>query len=120
MAQQQDQQYQVVKTEPVNKFGIFDKTQKDIQELRTQNGFINAEIVGMKARVDRVETSIAAVNETISNTGLQIFSGEVGSLSILLICSLLAIGISSYFQYQIAKLKKVIKTKIDNDELNND
>lgn len=96
---------QTAKTEPVNnevRFGFLDKTQKDIQELRTQQGLINAEVTGIKARVDKVETSIAVVSSQANSW----FTGDVGYISIVGAIVLLSIMITSYFQYQIAQIKK--------------
>lgn len=97
---------QTVKTEAVNntQYGIFDKSYKDIQELRTQQGLINAEVTGIKARIDKVETSIAVVSSQANSW----FTGDVGYISIVGAIVLLAIVITSYFQYQIEQLKKKI------------
>lgn len=96
-----------VKTEAANnknEFSFLDKTQKDIQELRTQQGFINAEVTGIKARIDKVETSIAVVSSQANSW----FTGDVGYISIVGAIVLLAIVITSFFQYQIEQLKKKI------------
>ena len=99
-------QQQTVKTEVANsiQYGIFDKSYKDIQELRTQQGLINAEVTGIKARIDKVETSIAVVSSQANSW----FTGDVGYISIVGAIVLLAIVITSYFQYQIEQLKKKI------------
>lgn len=98
--------------QPANKdVGFFPSLtlQKDIEQLRNQTGLLNAQVTGIQAKIEKVEMSMAIINKEISNSGTQIFSGDIGITSLIVICFLLGTSITTYFQFQIAKLRKIIE-----------
>lgn len=84
---------------------------KDVKELKKQVGLINADVTGIEARISKIEMDIKAqagmINRISSNSGTQIFSGEVSVVAIAgLGVVLIAIVWGGYYYKRSIEYKK--------------
>lgn len=75
------------------------------QELKQQYGLMNFRIDKLETKI---ESTIAVVAKSSSNSGSQFLSGDVGLVSVLGVTVLLCVAIVGWTQYQIQKLRKQI------------
>jgi len=75
---------------------------KEVRELRSQTGLLNSEITGLRVKVDRLEATVnvALSNRSSSNTGSQVFSGDVGLLSVVAFAVTLLGGLWLWWRYR--------------------
>ena len=92
----------------ISLFGLDVRLQRieaDQANLEHQQGLLNARVGDINTKL---ESTVAVVNKSISNSGYQFLAGDVGLASVLGITVFICFGIVGWTQYQLQKLKKTI------------
>ena len=83
----------------------------EAEELKRQIGYVNADITGIRARLDKIELSIdgiqtGIVNRTSENSGWQILSGDLGTVALSAFFILCLTGQFLWYRFKITKLQQ--------------
>lgn len=86
---------------------------KDVQEMKKQIGLMNAEITGINARIAKMEVEINAqagvINRISSNSGTQIFSGDVSIYAMCISTAFAVALVWGGFYYR----KRMVENKVN-------